>query len=469
MSYKTTKKDSIPTPNPTPARGVYGFALYIVSWILFLIYLFWAIIPSQFLEALHLTFLPSKQNSAEFGSITRAEERISAAEEARKNQIKNVVEEEKATTTSFPYNIEPDESMFDTSHLKTEEKIQDSGKLIADKGFFVQGNEYLDDYVAATAADLPEDDMNESPYRFVGDENAFETIEFQDPGQRTIEKGKFVQSTIAEDDEEEWKANYSTEDASVTIEVKTACSGCGAKFHCQDSALPGFIPVEVLQNVVEKEEKNARRKVKIDIDELCRRCYMLKHHNFLLNVNVCEVDYERMMGHLKLIQEALILLVVDMTDISGSIYRQLPNIIGTAKPMIVIGNKIDLLPPDARSGFLRRYRDALIDALNESGLSERFNIMHTTLVSAKTGYGIEDLITNIYLKWMDSKGALRSDIYLVGCTNAGKSTLFNSFLQSDLCKVRALDLVERVTTSVWPGTTLSLLKFPLMNPSTHRL
>uniref|UniRef100_A0A914YD32 G domain-containing protein n=1 Tax=Panagrolaimus superbus TaxID=310955 RepID=A0A914YD32_9BILA len=95
--------------------------------------------------------------------------------------------------------------------------------------------------------------------------------------------------------------------------------------------------------------------------------------------------------------------------------------------------------------------------------------MHTTLVSAKTGYGIEDLITNIYIRWMNTKGDLRSDIYLVGCTNAGKSTLFNSFLQSDLCKVRALDLVERVTTSVWPGTTLSLLKFPLMNPSTHRL
>lgn len=47
--------------------------------------------------------------------------------------------------------------------------------------------------------------------------------------------------------------------------------------------------------------------------------------------------------------------------------------------------------------------------------------------------------------------------------------MFNAFLQSDLCKVRALDLVERVTTSVWPGTTLSLLKFPLMNPSSQKL
>lgn len=43
------------------------------------------------------------------------------------------------------------------------------------------------------------------------------------------------------------------------------------------------------------------------------------------------------MGHLKLTQEALILLVVDMADMKSSIYRQLPDIIGSGKPMIVIG------------------------------------------------------------------------------------------------------------------------------------
>ena len=40
----------------------------------------------------------------------------------------------------------------------------------------------------------------------------------------------------------------------------------------------------------------------------------------------------------------------------------------------------------------------------------------------------------------------------------GKSTLFNVFLQSDLCKVQAVDLIQRATVSAWPGTTLNLLK-----------
>uniref|UniRef100_A0A7E4VWA4 G domain-containing protein n=1 Tax=Panagrellus redivivus TaxID=6233 RepID=A0A7E4VWA4_PANRE len=378
--------------------------------------------------------------------------------------------------SSFPYQISADPSLFDNAQPESiqiqSESHPNNPKLVPDKGFFVKGDAYMDEYIAATAADVPEDEMNECPYHFVGDENAIETIDFQMPGQQAF--GSKDSATISAEDSEtapndDWKANYGSADATSEVTVSADCTGCGAHLHCSDSALPGFVPVEVLHRVADIEAKNARRKSQIPIEELCRRCYMLKNHDFLLNVNICEVDYERAMGHLKFIQEALVLLIVDMTDIQGSIYRQLPGIIGDSKPMIVIGNKVDLLPPDAHPGYLKRFRTALNDALNESGLSQRFNVMHTALVSAKTGYGIEDLITKIYLNWINPKGALRNDMYLIGCTNAGKSTLFNAFLQSDLCKVRALDLVERVTTSVWPGTTLNLLKFPLMNPSAHKL
>jgi ribosome biogenesis GTPase A len=50
------------------------------------------------------------------------------------------------------------------------------------------------------------------------------------------------------------------------------------------------------------------------------------------------------------------------------------------------------------------------------------------------------------------------DVYILGCTNVGKSTLFNALLQSDYCKVKAVDLIQRATTSLWPGTTINLLK-----------
>lgn len=61
------------------------------------------------------------------------------------------------------------------------------------------------------------------------------------------------------------------------------------------------------------------------------------------------------------------------------------------------------------------------------------------------------------------------DVYLIGCTNVGKSTLFNSLLKSDFCKVQAAELIQRATTSVWPGTTLNLLKFPITKFTAARM
>ncbi len=42
-------------------------------------------------------------------------------------------------------------------------------------------------------------------------------------------------------------------------------------------------------------------------------------------------------------------------------------------------------------------------------------------------------------------------VYLLGGTNAGKSSLFNSLIDSDLCHIHALDCVQRATVSNLPG------------------
>jgi ribosome biogenesis GTPase A len=59
------------------------------------------------------------------------------------------------------------------------------------------------------------------------------------------------------------------------------------------------------------------------------------------------------------------------------------------------------------------------------------------------------------------------DVYLVGCTNVGKSSIFNALLGSDYCKVQASDLVQKATISNWPGTTLNLLKVTVSFSATH--
>lgn len=49
-----------PTPNPLPARGVYGFVLFLCSWFFFAVYLIWAFVPTPWLEAVHITYVPAK-------------------------------------------------------------------------------------------------------------------------------------------------------------------------------------------------------------------------------------------------------------------------------------------------------------------------------------------------------------------------------------------------------------------------
>lgn len=64
------------------------------------------------------------------------------------------------------------------------------------------------------------------------------------------------------------------------------------------------------------------------------------------------------------------------------------------------------------------------------------NIKHVALISAKTGFGVEELITHLHSQWK-----YEGDVYLVGCTNVGKSTLFNTLLGSDYCKVTGVHVI----------------------------
>lgn len=55
-------EDSLPTdsPNPHPARAVYGFGLLLVCLTLFTVFTAWALLPDWLLTRLHLCYLPAK-------------------------------------------------------------------------------------------------------------------------------------------------------------------------------------------------------------------------------------------------------------------------------------------------------------------------------------------------------------------------------------------------------------------------
>ncbi|XP_067313230.1 nitric oxide-associated protein 1 [Pseudorasbora parva] len=244
---------------------------------------------------------------------------------------------------------------------------------------------------------------------------------------------------------------YGTPDVEVAVS-DSSCSGCGALMHCTDPEIPGYLPSEKFKMLVEEDKLKKA---------ICQRCFLINHHQKALNVTMSKEEYRAIVKRIKS-EKALVLLIVDLLDLPDSIIPDLPELVGKNNHIVILGNKIDLLPGDAEN-YLQRIRRQLAAYCASKGISTS-DAKDIHLISAKTGYGIENLISRLQSTWK-----YKGDVYLVGTANAGKSTLFNTLLESDYCKSRASDVIHKATISPWPGTTLNLLKFPIINPTPHRM
>ncbi|XP_057663003.1 nitric oxide-associated protein 1 [Diorhabda carinulata] len=262
-----------------------------------------------------------------------------------------------------------------------------------------------------------------------------------------------LENDCEEENTENNRVNYGTPDPLSQIS-NVPCGGCGAYLHCKDTAIPGYIPSEIFKNAYKPGGSSLEAII-------CQRCFFFKEHDIALQVRVSAEDYPKVLTSITN-NKAMIILMVDLTDFPCSIWPGIADILGRKTPIFVVGNKIDLIPKDTNK-FISIIKQKLLDYIKVCGFGTS-NILGITLISAKTGYGIEELITSLH-----SLQNVKGDVYLVGCTNVGKSTLFNALLGSDFCKTQALDLIQRATTSQWPGTTLNLLKFPILRPSARRL
>ncbi|XP_061491149.1 nitric oxide-associated protein 1 [Rhineura floridana] len=273
------------------------------------------------------------------------------------------------------------------------------------------------------------------------------------------------------------------------------CSGCGAELQCRDPVVPGYLPSEKYVGLVgskellEEEETKKERVVeaKEGLKEatpqqkalegtMCQRCWLMVHHQKALQVQMSREEYRNVVSAAlrsppRHGRPPLVLCMVDLLDLPESVLPDLPELVGSQAHIFVLGNKVDLLPRDSPS-YLKRLRERLLETCASAGLmdlrqpsgAQNKPVIDVHLISAKTGYGVEELISKLQRSWK-----FNGDVYLVGATNTGKSTLFNTLLHSDYCKSRASDVINRATISPWPGTTLNLLKFPIINPTPYRI
>ncbi|XP_030127596.4 nitric oxide-associated protein 1 [Taeniopygia guttata] len=242
-----------------------------------------------------------------------------------------------------------------------------------------------------------------------------------------------------------------------------SCSGCGAELQCGDSGAPGFVPAERYRSLLCEGPAALRGAV-------CRRCWALAHGGGAPGLRLPPAEHRRVLSDAlrrppRHGRGPLLLYVLDVTELPDPVLPQLPALLSPDVPaagVLVVGNKVDLLPADRR-GHLGRLRQRVAAACARAGLRGAA-LVDIRLVSAKTGYGLEGLVSRLQRSWKCA-----GDVYLLGATNSGKSTLFNTLLRSDYCKSRAPDIIDRATVSPWPGTTLNLLKFPIINPTCDRI
>ena len=171
---------------------------------------------------------------------------------------------------------------------------------------------------------------------------------------------------------------------------------------------------------------------------LCERCFKLRHYNVLTDHKVHDIDIREIYNKISR-EEALVLVVVDLFDIPGSIIPNINNYIGK-NPIIVIGNKRDILPKPIKDAKISTW---LARVLLEYG----YDISALYLVSAKNENGIDNMLDGVRRR-MNGK-----NVYIIGQTNVGKSTLINKI-------IKRLGHKEDVTVSDFPGTTLGLVEIP---------
>ncbi|MTL87423.1 ribosome biogenesis GTPase YqeH, partial [Turicibacter sanguinis] len=206
------------------------------------------------------------------------------------------------------------------------------------------------------------------------------------------------------------------------------CIGCGATIQTENPKEIGYTPASSIS------------KMENEII-YCQRCFKLKHYNEVQDVALTSDDF------LKILQrvgetDALVINIVDIFDFSGSMVAGLSRHIN-GNDILLVGNKVDLLPKSVNKTKLNHW---MRRSLKEYGLKP----LDVALVSAGKGFGIDELMEMI------EKYRKGRDVYIVGCTNVGKSTLVNRII-----KRFTEEREDIITTSHFPGTTLDIIEIPL--------
>lgn len=213
------------------------------------------------------------------------------------------------------------------------------------------------------------------------------------------------------------------------LDNKIYCIGCGAEIQSENPNKQGYLPKSVVEKSIE--ENNL----------VCKRCFRLKNYNEVSDVELGAEDFYKLIKTLSK-KDGLIVKVVDIFDFSGSWIEDVIDIVGNNKDIVLVANKLDLLPKSVKQIKIKQW---LFKMLKAKGIK----VKDILLISAIKNHGIEEAAARI--------DELRNgkDVYIIGATNVGKSTFINKLIELTTGDKNV------ITTSHFPGTTLGMIEIPL--------
>ncbi|CAJ1363488.1 unnamed protein product [Effrenium voratum] len=234
------------------------------------------------------------------------------------------------------------------------------------------------------------------------------------------------------------------------LEHLVCCRGCGVPLQTHDPDNVGYVR---FAKYLDKWASRLHRKL------LCSRCLQLEKGSLVpvVKETLAEgqvgfggqvVPADVLAAQLATIRKrrCLVVYVVDVLDFNGSFIRKIREIVGK-NPVIIVGTKIDLLPPRTNMDLVKNW---LLYILRK----KKLRALEVQLVSNETGKGINYAVNAI----IEHRSGM--DVFVVGAANAGKSAFIRRLL--DRLEVKfpqgKVENCERPLVSRTPGTTLGLIQ-----------
>lgn len=192
------------------------------------------------------------------------------------------------------------------------------------------------------------------------------------------------------------------------------CSGCGVKM--QDDNILGIGFTTSLEN------------------DMCMRCFRLKNYGDYESVSSSVIDYKSIIEAINKSND-LILYVVDILNIPNNLLEVKENL---SNDCLLVLNKRDLLPLSVKD-------EKIIEYFKKQNLGYEDIIV----VSSEKNTNMDILLNKI------NRYKKSNNVYVIGYTNAGKSSLITKFIKN------YGDGNTLLTVAPMPSTTLDKIIIPI--------